>query len=441
MKRAFGALALITLYLVAALAPLALLVAGTGAPRRPFLIELSVALGFVGLSLMGLQFGLVARFKSVGAPFGIDVLVRFHREVSFLALTFVLAHPILLIVQNSARYLPLLLIGSAPWRARFAVASVALLLALIALSVWRRLLRIPYELWQFTHGLLALAVVVLAVAHIEGVGYYTSGVARRLVFDAMAAVLIGLLVWTRFVTPLTQVRRPWRVVRVRQERARSTTLVMEPVGHAGFTFRPGQFAWLSWRPLAIAQHPFSFSSPSDDEHGGRLAMTVKALGGWSRRVKSLRPGSRVYLDGPHGVFSMDFHQAPGYVFIAGGVGITPLFSMIGTMCVREDVRPVTLIYASQDCESIIFREQLDELAADLPNLRVVHVLRNPPPGWEGEQGRITIDVLCRHLPPRQYQRFEYFVCGPDSLMDTMEMALAEIGVPEDRVHTERFAVV
>jgi predicted ferric reductase len=192
--------------------------------------------------------------------------------------------------------------------------------------------------------------------------------------------------------------------------------------------------------VAIAQHPFSFSSPGEPLPGGRVAVTVKALGDWTRRVGLAELGRRVYLDGPHGEFSMDLHQAPGYVFIAAGVGITPVYSMITTMCVRQDVRPVILFYVNRDWESVIFRERLDELAHDMPNLEVVHVLRRAPAGWRGETGRITARLLHRHLP-KQYRRFEFFVCGPEALMDTVEEALATLEVPLERVHTERFSVV
>ena len=69
--------------------------------------------------------------------------------------------------------------------------------------------------------------------------------------------------------------------------------------------------------------------------------------------------------------------------------------MLGTMCVREDVRPTTLLYANRDWESIIFREQLDELALYMPSLTVVHVLQHPPSGWTGESGRVTPDLVAR----------------------------------------------
>jgi predicted ferric reductase len=440
VKRAIGAIALVSLYLIVGLAPLSFMLTANR-PARPFLVELSVALGFVGLSLMGLQFAVVGRFRSIAAPFGIDLLYRFHREVSYVALVFILAHPLLLFLQNAARYLPLLLLTSAPWRARFGVSSVVLLVGLVALSLLRRRLRIPYWAWQLTHGFLAVAVVILALAHIDGVGYYTAGPVRRALFDVMAGGLMVIVVWARVVAPLTRLRRPWRVVDVAPERAGTTTLTIEPIGHPGFAFMPGQFAWMSHWPVSVTQHPFSFSSPADVEPGGRVAVTIKGLGGWTRRARSLVTGRRLYLDGPHGEFSMDVHQAEGYVFIAGGVGITPLYSMIATMCVREDARPAILVYVSADWESVIFRDQLQELALDMPNLEVVHVLRLPPAGWRGETGQLTPDLLRRHLPARRYRRFAYFICGPESLMDAAEAALLAAGVAEEQIHSERFAMV
>ena len=122
----------ILLYLFFCLIPLGLAVGQPDAPGRTFLIDFSVALGFVGLSILALQFALVARFKVVAAPFGIDALLRYHKQISYVALAFVVAHPVLLFIADT-EYLKLLNLWTAPWRARFAVTSVVLLLVLIAL--------------------------------------------------------------------------------------------------------------------------------------------------------------------------------------------------------------------------------------------------------------------------------------------------------------------
>lgn len=441
MQKAVLGIALVAAYVLVCVAPLAFVFIGPLPPKQPFPAELSVVFGFLGLSLMGLQLVLVGRFKWLAAPFGFDALQRFHREVSYVALGFVLAHPILLFVDDARAYLPLLVVPTAPWRARLAVASIALLLLMIALSVWRRRLRIPYEAWQLTHNLLAIAVILTAIGHINGVGLYTHGVVRRVLFDAMSGAFVVLLVWTRLVQPMTHLMRPWRVAEIWRERGDAVSLLLKPVGHPGIAFTPGQFVWLSRWPFMLGQHPYSISSPDGIEMHGHVSVTIKSLGAGSKGMSGVPVGRWLYLDGPHGGFCVDAHPAHAYVFVAAGVGITPIFSMLSSMCLREDMRHVTLIYASRDWQSVIFRDELEELQLYMPNLHVIHVLRDPPPGWEGEVGRITLGVLARHLPSRRHQQMEYMVCGSAALMDEMETALTTLGVPAEQVHSERFAEV
>ena len=441
MKNTLSGLAWVVLYLFFCLIPLVLVAGQHGPACRPFLVEFSVALGFAGLSILVLQFALIARFKAVAAPFGIDALLQYHVQITFVALAFALAHPILLFAADS-KYLALLNLLTAPWRARFAFTSVIALLVLVGLCLWRRALRLSYEWWQATHGLLAVIVVLFALLHASLVGYYVTGLVRHLVYDGYIGGLIFLLVWIRFVSPLLRLRHPWRVVRVDPESDGTSTLVIEPVGHDGVRFDPGQFGWIAVgrSPFSITQHPFSFSCAADTPPGGPVTMTIRAAGDFTRTVPDVTPGTRVYLDGPHGVFSMDRRQAPGYVFIAGGVGVTPLYSMVLTMREREDVRPVTFFYASATWDDLVFREELAELSETMPNLRVVYVLGQPPEGWTGESGRITSEVLRRHLPA-QYRRYEYLICGSSAMMDAMEKALTAVGVPFRQVSTERFDMV
>jgi predicted ferric reductase len=429
----------IGLYVFVAVSPLVFAVIGVAQPGRGFATDFSVALGFVGLSMMALQFALIARFETVASPFGMDALIQFHRQIGYVALLFILAHPILLFVSRPEA-LALLNVATAPTRARCAVGSTVCLLVLVATSVWRRRLRVSYELWQLLHGVLAVLVVVLALAHVGLVRYYVAKPWQQALWVAMTATLVGLLGWVRIVKPLVRYRHPWRVEEVIAERGNAWTLVLKPDGHAGFAFEPGQFGWMmvGRSPFALTQHPFSFSSNA--EQAGRLSFTIKARGDFTASIAALRPGTRAYVDGPHGVFSPDRNEGPGFVFIAGGVGITPLISMVRTMIAREDTRPCVLFYANRDWDGVTFREELDGLAGGHPNLRVVHVLEKPPEGWTGEKGYIDAAMLKRHLPAR-YLRYQYFVCGPGPMMDAMDRALVTLGVPAERINTERFDMV
>ena len=95
-----------------------------------------------------------------------------------------------------------------------------------------------------------------------------------------------------------------------------------------------------------------------------------------------------------------------------------------------------LVYANRDRDGVAFREVIDELTGRM-NLTVVHVLEHAPEGWQGESGFVTSEVLSRHLP-RNFRRFQFFICGPGPMMDAAERALLDLGVPGERVHTERF---
>jgi predicted ferric reductase len=428
----------VILYLFFILAPLFALLAGTLPPTRDFWTEFSVAIGYAGLAMMGLQFGLTARFRYVTDPWGEDVIYHFHRQISLIAVGMVVAHPLILFAVRP-ELLALLNSIQAPWRARFAALSIYSLIALVVMALWRAKLNIRYETWHLTHIVLAIVAVTTGLLHMVGWSFYLTDPWKRALWIGLTIFWIGLLLYVRVVKPLFMLRRPYRVSEVREERGDTTTLVMQPDGHAGFRFGPGQFGWLTlWgSPFKITGHPFSFSS-SAEVADGRVEMTIRNLGDFTNVIHKVPVGQRAYLDGPYGAFTIG-NPADMHVLIAGGIGVTPMMSMIRTLADRGDARPVILLYGSKDWESITFREELEALKARL-NLTIVHVLANPPVSWTGEQGFITAEVFKRHLPPA-YADHEYFICGPDVMMDAIENALGELNVPLSKYHSERYSFV
>ncbi|QGZ56925.1 ferredoxin reductase family protein [Paraburkholderia acidiphila] len=427
------------IYLLFILAPLFALLAGTLPPARNFGTEFSVALGYSGLAMMGLQFGLTARFRHVTEPWGEDVIYHFHRRVSLLAVGLVVAHPLILIAIRSESLAMPDSILDIPWGARFAVLSIVALIVLVVTALWRKQLKIRYETWHRSHIVLALTTIGAGMLHMVGWGFYLTDPLKRILWIGMTIFWIALLLHVRIVKPLFMLRRPYRVVEVRSERGDTTTLVMQPEGHAGFRFKPGQFGWLTlWAsPFRITGHPFSFSS-SAQAPDGRVEMTIRNLGDFTSAVKTVTAGQRVYLDGPYGAFTIG-NPTDMHVLIAGGIGITPMMSMIRTLADRGDKRPLVLLYGSKDWESLTFREELEALKARL-DLKIVYVLSNAHAGWTGETGRIDADLFRRHLPP-EYTDHEYFICGPDVMMDAIETALGNMKVPIARYHSERYSFV
>ncbi|CAN5709981.1 ferredoxin reductase family protein [soil metagenome] len=428
----------IGVYLFLSLIPLALILIGPTPPGRDFWTEFSVALGFVGLAMLGIQFGLTARFRRVAAPYGLDIMLRFHRQISLFAFAIVLAHPLILFAAHP-EHLALLDLADAPWRARMGILAILGLVFLIAISLWRIPLGIPYEVWRVLHSALAVAVLAFALLHAIGVGYYLDLTWKRALWAGLAAGAIALLGYVRVFKPVRMLMRPYEVDEVIEERGDSRTVVLRPVGHEGMRFRPGQFAWLTlWHsPFSIEEHPFSLSSSAQDPE--RPAFTIKALGDFTSSIQYLTPGTRAYLDGPYGAFSVDRYGGDHNVYIGGGVGITPIMSMLRTLAERGDRRRHLLIYATKEWEGATFREELDELQEKL-DLRVVYVLEEPPEEWEGEAGFVDAELLDRHLPEDR-ERAQYFICGPPPMLDAVDRGLNEQEVPVTNIHMERFNLV
>jgi len=431
----------ILVYIFLATAPLIILKIGEVPEKREPWRELSVALGFAGLAMMTLQFVLTARFKTIKSPYGADVVYHFHRQISLVTAALILVHPLLLFV-NAPQTLQLLNLASAPWRARMGVSAVILLLILIAISLWRKSFKIEYTHWRIWHGILATIVVALSMAHIVLARHYLNLPWKQVLWIIYGVFWVGLLAYLRIIKPMQLLRRPYVVDEVVPQRGNAWTLVVKPEGHDGMKFMPGQFAWLTaWiSPFSDAEHPFSISSSASQTD--RLAFTIKELGDFTSTIKTMQKGQKVYLDGPFGAFSVDRHShAPQFVFIAGGVGITPMMSMLSTLADRGDQRPLLLIYANKDWESVIFREEITDLETRL-NLEVVHVLNSPPDGWTGETGFVSQELLDRYLPKdKARDTTEVFICGPEPMMNAVEQALIRIGVPFGDFHSERFNLV
>ena len=375
------------IYTILILAPLVVWLLGpkyTNAFRNPW-IDVSVGLGFVGLSIMTLQFVNSGRLKFLNKPFGTDLVYHYHRQIGIAAFLMVFIHPMILFLIDR-RYLRLLNLFTAPWRARAAVTSVVLLIFVVITAEYRQKLKISYKLWKFWHGIASTLMIALALIHIFLVGNYINMPWKKVLWIGYSALLVGMLLYTRVIYPMWLINRSYTIKKTQLERGDVFTITVEPKGHKGFSFSPGQFAWLTaWKtPFSDTEHPFSIASSAEKK--ASFQFSIKNLGPFSKRVQTLKAGDRLYVDGPYGSFNLDRHKdAEKLVFIPGGIGVTPIMSMMRTMADRKDERPIILFYCNREWETVTFREEVKALEKKL-NLTTIYTIEKPPEKWEGENG-------------------------------------------------------
>lgn len=431
---------LVLAYLLVVLAPLGLALGEDVSPRGLWR-ELSSALAMIGLAALLVQFLLSGRFEAISGRTGIDLTMRFHQLAAWTALAFLLAHPFLFAFARaygdwSAALASLGRMLSSE-HLRSGVVAWGLLIVLVPVAFVRDRLPVRYELWRLSHGLAALALALFAAHHTLAAGRYSGGDVPAAFWLALTAVAALSLVNVYLVKPLRQRRSPYKVSEVRPAAYRMWEVTIEPEAGPAIGFAPGQFVWLNLghSPFSLTEHPFSLSSSPSQRP--RLSFTIKESGDFTNRIGTLAPGTRAYLDGPHGNFTMVGRHAAGLVFIAGGVGLAPIMSMLRHMRETRDPRPVRLVYGNRIAEQILYADEIEALPGTL-DFTVDYVVSEPAPGWTGRVGQLDFDMLRACLEGVERTGRLYFVCGPPPMMNSVEDSLRRLGVPARAVITERF---
>jgi predicted ferric reductase len=289
--------------------------------------------------------------------------------------------------------------------------------------------------------ILANVALLTTALHVLWLGDLTRYPEARWWFVAVGLAMLAAVAHRWIWRPLRSRRNRYVVDEVRRESPTAVTLVLHAAGHDGVGFRPGQFAWLKigTSPFVFEEHPFTIASAATQP--ARKEFTIKGIGDFSELVAGLRPGRNVFLDGPHGAFTLDGLTSERFVFIAGGVGVTPMLSMMRTLADCRDKRPVLLVVAGRTADDLLHRADHEHLDQQL-DIRLVEILEEPPDSWDGEVGRFTQDVLERALPLRRKREVvDYFICGPGPMVAAATRIISDRGVPGRRIHTELFDVV
>ena len=308
-----------------------------------------------------------------------------------------------------------------------------MLIAVAVTSIRAARRRLAYETWYGIH-LYAYLGIALAFLHELAVGTdFVDDPTAVAYWVSLYVVAIGLLLVFRVLQPIVfSARHRLRVERVVQEAPDVVSVHVTGRDLDRIPVRAGQYFQLRfltgggwWR-----HHPYSISAAPD---GASLRFTVKGLGDDSRRVASVQPGTRIFAEGPYGAFTRERAHRPKALFLAGGIGITPLRAMIEER--PADTRDVVLLYRASSWDDVVFRRELEALGR-MPGTTVRFLV-----GRRGSP-EMPVDPLeprwLAYLVPDIRER-DIFYCGSGSFMDRVAGSLRSLHVPGRQIHAERFS--
>jgi ferredoxin-NADP reductase len=229
------------------------------------------------------------------------------------------------------------------------------------------------------------------------------------------------------------------VLAVVPETPRTRSLVLRVPDWPGH--RPGQHVdlRLTAEDGYQAQRSYSIASPPERPE---VVLTVERLDDGEVSpylTDEVRPGDHLELRGPIGGYFTWTATLPGPVqLVAGGSGMVPFMAMLRHRAHSPTRSPVRLLYSSRTRDTIIYREELERLATEDPQLEVIHTLtREWPPDWTGPRGRVDLEMLrASAFGPPQEPRM--YVCGPTPFVESVANGLVRLGHPPERIKTERF---
>jgi len=402
-----------------------------------YLVSIARLTGLLGAFSALVQVLLLARIPWVERSVGFDRLTVWHRWNGHACLYLVLAH-VVFSVWGYAELdrLPLtkeisqMLTGGIYPGMITATIGTVLLIAVVVSSIVVVRRHVRYEAWYAIH-LTVYASIALAWFHQIPTG-------NELVLDRLAAnywrglylVTLALLVGYRVLVPAVNAfRYRLRVVAVHDEGPGVISLQIDGRRLDRLHARAGQF--FLWRFLGRgrwwASHPFSLSAAPD---GHTLRITIKDLGDFTSRVGTIRPGTRIVAEGPFGVFTDAFRRRPKVALIGGGIGITPIRSLL-----EEMSGDLVVVYRVISDDDVIFGDELRDLAARKG--AALHIVAGDHLSAEGRN--LLSPGHLQELVPDLAER-EVYVCGPPAMADAARKSVRKAHVPSRYIHTERFAL-
>ncbi len=434
------------------------------------LTSVGILTGLVGTDLLLVMMLLSARLPLIDRAYGHDRAVAFHKKLGKPVLYLLLAHTIGLIagyamtegVTPVAETLSLFLTVPDMWQA---FAGLGLLIAVVVTSIVSVRRRFPYEAWLAVH-LLAYLAVLGAVPHQFSTGaVFAPGTWQRWYWLTLYLGLAGCIVAFRVVAPLTRsFRHRLTVTGVRAAGPGAVTITMSGRNLESLPVQAGQF--LLWRFLAAGlwwhAHPFSLSAApaaalppmlapapptalstaaataaSSALSPRGLEITVRGLGAGSKKVLTVRPGTRVMIEGPYGIFNKTVRTSERIVMVGAGIGVAPIRSLLA----EADFAPgnATVILRAGTVQEVYLLSEIDELCRRRAAYLFVEAGPRPTnrPHWLPAASVDSGFSLLSYAPALASS--DVYVCGPGPWSALVLAEARAAGVPADAVHYERFS--
>jgi predicted ferric reductase len=312
-----------------------------------------------------------------------------------------------------------------------ATVGTALFIVVVCTSLVIVRRRLPYEWWYAVHLTAYAAIALSWFNEIPTGNELTVHPVAADYWRALFIATLALLVVFRVLQPLARTLvLGLRVEEVVMEGSDVVSLRIGGRRLERLDARAGQFflwRFLSTRGRWWEAHPFSLSAAPV---GNSFRITVKGVGGYTRALRDVRPGTRVIAEGPFGVFTAAARRREKALLIAGGIGITPIRSLLDEMD-----GDLVVLYRVVHEDDVVFRDELDALAEQRGVALSYVVGDHAAPGGD----RLLSPEHLHELVPDIADR-EVFLCGPPAMTNVIEKSVRRAGVPRPYVHVERFAI-
>lgn len=398
------------------------------------LLRTGKLVGLGAATLLLFQLLLAARLKFFDRVFTLPRVWALHRMNGYLIALLALLHPVFVLWPEDFTLPPMEL-------EYWPQAAGLLLLILICLqagvSRWRQKLNIAFNRWRLYHRYAGGLIILLLVLHVLFVSEtFAAGLPRYALLAATGlCVLIfgmaGIRAWRA-------VGKRYVIAAVTPESDQVITLELDTGVPGRLPYLPGQFAFISVDANTISSEPHPFTISSTPTQPDRLTFTIKNSGDWTAGVKNIRKGDTLSLNGPFGLFSHLIcpPQQP-LVLIAGGIGITPMLSMLRYMQAAGDKRMVLLLWSNRHAQDLICRGELESIARDLTGLTMVHTFTGEKVAGTdfGRLDRPKLQALLSEVD----RSAAVFICGPPRMMAQVTRDMRILGFKRRSIHTERFS--